>query len=164
MFMHKKNRSLPDPNVVVFVNWQQFDNYWGCYYGVSNLQRCHCCFSSSDDRTSGVVFLPYSEAMNVILMCLQQVKYRINRSGICRRYMSPPGIMQTKNTRKWAEIYCHDSMIHHRHFFQEYEWEVLDVVLKIIPETLQDKNLILSGRQYLNSICTVLSKMVSVYL
>jgi hypothetical protein len=46
--------------------------------------------------------------------------------------------------------------------FQELEWEVLDVVLTIIPETLEDKNLILSGKQYLNSICTVLSKMVSV--
>jgi hypothetical protein len=162
MFMHKKNRSLPDPNVVVFVNWQQFANYWRCYYGVSNLQRCHCCFSSSDDRTSGVVFLPYSEAMNVILMCLQQVKYRINRSGIYAEGTSHHQELCKRRIHENEQKFI--VMIHHRHFFQEYEWEVLDVVLKIIPETLQDKNLILSGRQYLNSICTVLSKMVSVYL
>ena len=37
---------------------------------------------------------------------------------------------------------------------------MLDVVLRSFPETLQDKNLILSGKQYLNSMCTVLSKMV----
>ncbi|CAB4003342.1 partial [Paramuricea clavata] len=83
----------------------------------SSYFACSDRKSSSEDKTSGLVSLPYSEAMNVILMCLQQ----------------------------------------------ELEWEVLDVVLTIIPETLEDKNLILSGKQYLNSICTVLSKMVSNY-
>ena len=46
--------------------------------------------------------------------------------------------------------------------FQEWEWEVVDVVLRIFPETLQDKSLILCGKQYLNSICSVLCKMVRV--
>lgn len=41
---------------------------------------------------------------------------------------------------------------------------MLDIVLETVPETLQDKNLILSGKQYLNSICTVLSKMVGAFL